>query len=190
MALMADLETLAGRIRPLQRVEYDRLVDMGLLADEKVELIKGFIVRMSPQNVPHSSVVQSLNHLLVLALVASGRAAVRVQLPLAASSDSEPEPDIAVVAPGAYRDGHPTTALLVIEVADSSLHIDRGDKADVYVSAGIEEYWIVDTRHDLIEVRTDIVDGTYSRVTPYRRGQTIAPRAFPDVGILVDDVLG
>ncbi len=187
---MVALENLADRVRPLQRVEYDRMVDLGLLANEKVELIKGFIVRMSPQNVKHASVVQNLNHFLVLALVGSGRAAVRVQLPLALTDDSEPEPDVAVVPPGSYKESHPTRALLVIEVADSSLRFDRGDKADVYAAGGVAEYWIVDTRHDLIEVHTDIVDGVYSRVTPYRRGQSLSLGAFSDVLVRVDDILG
>jgi Uma2 family endonuclease len=166
------------------------MVELGVFVDEKLELIKGFIVRMSPQNVRHASVVQSLTHLFATALVAPGRAAIRVQLPLAASDLSEPEPDIAVVAPGAYRDAHPTTAFLVVEVADSSLRLDRSDKAEVYAAANVEEYWIVDTRHDLVEVHTDIVDGAYSRVTPHGRGQSLSPRAFPDVTFHVGDILG
>ena len=115
---------------------------------------------------------------------------MRIQSPFAASDDSEPEPDVAVLPPSDYRDDHPKTAFLVIEVADSSLRYDRTEKAELYAAAGIEEYWIVNTRHGLIEVHTDIVDGVYSRVTPYRRGQTISPRAFPDVAILVDRILG
>jgi len=187
---VVGLETLAERVRPLQRVEYDRIVDLGLLANEKVELIKGFIVRMNPQNVRHAAVVQKLTHLFVLALVASARAAVRVQLPLALTDDSEPEPDIAVVPTGSYEDSHPNTALLVIEVADSSLRFDRGHKAELYAAGGVPEYWIVDTRHDLIEVHADIVDGSYSRVTPYRRGQSVSPAAFSDLIVQVDEILG
>ncbi len=189
MSVMAVPENFRERIRPLQRVEYDRMVDLGLLEGEKVELIKGFIVRMSPTGVPHASVVQALNHQLVLALVPSGRASVRIQAPFAASDDSEPEPDVAIVAPRDFRDEQPRTAFFVVEVAESSLRTDRAEKAEVYAAAGVEEYWIVDTRHELIEVRTDIVDGMYSRVTPYRRGQTLAPRAFPDVVLKVDEIL-
>jgi Uma2 family endonuclease len=190
MSLMAIPENFREHIRPLQRVEYDRMVDLGLLEGEKVELLKGFIVRMSPTGVPHASVVQFLNQRLILALVASGRAAIRIQAPLAASDDSEPEPDVAILAPRDYRDEHPKTAFLVIEVAESSLRRDRGEKAEIYAAAGVEEYWVVDTRHELVEVRTDIVDGLYTRVTPYRRGQTLAPRAFPDVVLKVDEILG
>jgi Uma2 family endonuclease len=74
-------------------------------------------------------------------------------------------------------------------VAETSLLADR-EKADVYSEGGVEEYWIVDTVHDLIEVRTDIVDGLYTRVTPYRRGELITPRAFADLTVSVADVLG
>jgi Uma2 family endonuclease len=190
MSFMAIPENFRERIRPLQRVEYDRMVDLGLLEGEKVELLKGFIVRMSPTGVPHASVVQWLNRRLVLALSGSGRAEIRVQAPLAASDDSEPEPDVAVVAPHDFRDAHPTTAYFVIEVSESSLRFDRAEKAEIYAAAGIEEYWIVDTRHELVEVHTDIVDGLYTRVTPYHRGQTLAPRAFPDVVLKVDEILG
>ena len=165
------------------------MVDLGLFEGEKVELLKGFIVRTSPQKSPHAGTVQYLTHFFVQALGGSRRASVRVQLPLIVGVDSEPEPDIALVPMDAYRDHHPDSAFLVIEVADSSLAADR-EKAEVYADGGIGEYWIVDTAHDLIEVRTDIVDGAYTRVTPYRRGHTLSPVAFPDVALSVSDVLG
>ena len=162
---------------------------MGLFDSEKLELLQGFIVGMSPQNSRHAGAVQFLNHFFVQALVASGRASVRVQLPLVVGADSEPEPDIALVAVGGYRDRHPDRAFLVIDVAATSLAADR-EKADVYSDGGIAEYWIVDTIHDLVEVRSDIVDGVYTRVTPYHRGQTLAPVSFPDLSLSVSDLLG
>ena len=177
------------RVRPLRRVEFERMVEMGLFDNERVELLKGFIVRMSPQKSRHAGAVQFLTQFFVQALSSSGRVSVRVQLPLATGEDSEPEPDIALVPAGAYRDHHPDDAYLVIEVAETSLPADR-EKAEVYAEGGIEEYWIVDTVHDLIEVRTDIVDGVYTRVTPYRRGQLVTPRAFADLTVSVADVLG
>jgi Uma2 family endonuclease len=94
-----------------------------------------------------------------------------------------------LVPAGSYRDHHPDSAYLVIEVAETSLPADR-EKAEVYAEGGIEEYWIVDTVHDLIEVRTDIVDGVYTRVTPYHRGQLITPRGFANLTVSVADVLG
>ncbi len=165
------------------------MVEMGLFDNERVELLRGFIVRMSPQKSRHAGAVQYLTQFFVQALSPSGRASVRVQLPLATSVDSEPEPDIALVPAGAYRDHHPESAYLVVEVAETSLPADR-EKAGVYSEGGVLEYWIVDTAHDLIEVHTEIVDGVYTRVTPYGRGQLITPRAFADLTVAVADVLG
>jgi Uma2 family endonuclease len=181
---------LADRVRPLRRVEYDRLVGLGLLANEKVELIRGLIVRMSPQGVAHAAVVQRLTHLFVLTLVGSGRAAVRVQLPLALGDDSEPEPDLAIVPPGSYQDEHPTGAFVVIEEADSSLTRDRREKGILYAEAGVPEYWIVDTANQRVEVHSEIVSGAYSRVTPHRRGETIVSSALEGLRVRVDEIFG
>jgi len=171
------------------RAEYDRMVEIGLFDNEKVELLKGYIVRMSPQKSRHAGAVQYLTHFFVQTLGGSGRASVRVQLPLAAGPDSEPEPDVALVPAAAYRDRHPDTAFLIIEVAETSLAADR-EKAEIYAEGGVSEYWIVDTEHEIVEVHSEIVGGVYARVTPYRRGQAIAPLAFPDVMLSVSDVFG
>lgn len=130
-----------------------------------------------------------LTRLFVLAC-ADGRAEVRVQLPLALSEDSEPEPDLAIVAPGEYKDAHPTTALLVIEVADSSVDGDRGFKAPGFAAGGIPEYWIVNLRDDAVEVHLDPSGEQYRRIVPWRRGQTLQPEAFPDLRLSVDQMLG
>ena len=170
---------LAERQRPLSRSEYERLVKADVFRGEHVELIHGIIVRMSPQDDPHASMVQVLTRILMPALV--GRADVRVQLPFAASDDSEPEPDFAVVAVAGFNSPHPQRAFLIIEVADSSLEDDRTVKAEVYASAGIPEYWILNIPDRSIEVHTEPSRGAYTRVTPYRRGDRVAPAAFPDV---------
>jgi Uma2 family endonuclease len=166
------------------------MIDVGILADDKVELLRGFIVRMSPQNARHAFVVQRLTRFLVLALADSGGAVVRVQLPLALGEDSEPEPDAAVVPAGDYRDEHPSTALLIVEVAGSSLANDLGEKARLYAAAGIAEYWVVDIEHDLVEVHTDVVNNVYGRVTSRRPGDLLTPRAFPDISVPVREILG
>ena len=105
-------------MRPLTRAEYDRLVALGFLADEHVELLHGVIVPMSPQGTRHAYTIGMLGDLLLPALV--GRARVRIQMPFGASDDSEPEPDLAVVPLGDWLDDHPDWAYLVIEVAESS----------------------------------------------------------------------
>lgn len=163
------------------------MVELGLFQDERVELIDGVVLRMSPESAPHGSTIQRLTQILVLAL--HPRAAVRVQSAFAASDGSEPEPDIAVVPARDYDDGHPSEAHLLIEVADTSLLKDRGVKASLYAQSGVSEYWVVNLPDKLIEVHTEVVQGAYTRVTPYHRGQTIRLQQFPDIEIGVDSVL-
>jgi Uma2 family endonuclease len=176
------------RLRPLRRVEYDRLVELGFFdEDEKIELLDGVIVQMTPQGLEHAAAIEVLTHRLVLALAT--RARVRVQLPFAASDISEPEPDLAVVPLGDPRLSHPEQALLLIEVADSSLGKDRRVKARIYAAAGVPEYWLVDVAGRSIEVRTDPGDDTYRHVRVMRQGETIRLQAFPDVEIAVSDIV-
>src|ERR1043165_617725 len=99
------------------------MAEIGLFDDERVELVRGVIIAMSPIYPPHASPVDRLTEILVRAL--AGRARVRIQQPLLATDESEPEPDVAVVPLGDYTATHPDRALLVIEVADSSLRKDR-----------------------------------------------------------------
>jgi Uma2 family endonuclease len=174
------------RIRPLKRAEYDKLVELGLFQDERVELIRGVLVKMSPQYAPHASTIQKLTRLLMKAL--QDRFALRFQLPLALSDDSEPEPDAAVVPSGDYETEHPATALLVIEVSDSSLKTDRA-KASVYAAAGIPEYWIVNLVARTIEVYTSPDGDRYGEVRTLREGDAVQPRALPDAMIAVADIL-
>ncbi len=164
------------------------MVAAGFFRDERVELVQGVVLEMSPQNAPHSFVIQFLTRLLMPRLL--GRADLRVQLSFIAGVDSVPEPDLAVVALGNYMDAHPSQALLIIEVADSSLKFDRQEKAALYARAGVPEYWIVNLAGRSIERCSEPTVGTYARVTPFRRGETIAPLAFPDVVLRVDEVFG
>jgi len=179
---------LAERQRPLHREEYERMIDAGFFRDERIELIRGVIVEMSPQNMPHSGAIQVLTRLLVPPLV--GRADVRVQLPFAAGEDSLPEPDLAVVEPRYFRGGHPDHAFLIIEVADASLKFDRQEKAELYARAGVPEYWVVNLIDKIVEQHSDPAGGSYTRVTPYRPSETLAPLAFTDVAVRVAEVFG
>jgi Uma2 family endonuclease len=174
-------------IRPLRRVEYDQLVALGAFQNERIELLEGALVAMSPIGAPHSSAVRRLTRLLVLNL--EGRAAVLCQSPFAAQDYSEPEPDFAIVPLGEYETNHPSEAYLIIEVADSSLDIDRGKKLRVYASCGVPEYWVVNLPERCIEVYTQPSPGVYAHVERYERGQSIRLLAFNDVEIAVSDVL-
>ncbi len=144
----------------MRRAEYERLVALGAFEDERVELLHGVLVDMSPNKPGHVSPIDRLTMILVPALV--GRAIVRVQSPIAAGDESEPEPDLAVVPPGDYRQEHPAHALLVIEVALSSLNKDRHVKAPLYAASGFLEYWIVDVAGQAVEVHAAPADGVYT----------------------------
>jgi Uma2 family endonuclease len=174
--------------RRIARAEYDRMVAMGLFEGEHVELLHGVIIAMTPPNdPPHASPVQLLTELLILGL--ARRASVRVQLPLAAADESEPEPDIAVVPRGDYARTHPDRAHLVIEVADSSLRKDRLIKAPLYAASGFEEYWLVNVAAKLVEVhRIPSADG-WASVTRHDQSATLEPLAFPDLTIRVSDFI-
>jgi Uma2 family endonuclease len=174
-------------VRPLKRAEYDKLVALGAFRDERVELLRGTVVRMSPKGPPHEDAIQQANRILSRAV--DGRAHVRVQSSFAASDGSEPEPDLAVVAPRRYSNEHPSNADLIIEVSQSSLSIDRNIKCTIYAEAGIPEYWVVNLIDDVIEVSTAPRAGAYTTTTLHRKGSTITLVAFPDVTIAVDDIL-
>jgi len=174
---------LLESIRPLRRREYDRLVALGSFDDERIELIGGLLVAMSPQGVEHSDVVSRLANALVRAL--GDRALVKSQCPLAVDDESEPEPDVAVVPSGDYSREHPSAAILVVEVSDSSLRTDREVKGPLYAAAGIEEYWIVNLVDRWVEVHRAPREGRYSDVSRHGREATLRPLAFADVVVAV-----
>ena len=175
-------------MRPLKRAEYDRLVALGCFDDEKIELLNGMLVAVSPQGAGHAYVTTKLTALLIRAL--GERAIVQCQAPLGAWDDSEPEPDLAVVPNRDYSHDHPASALLVIEVAQSSLDKDRLVKATLYARAGVPEYWIVNLPERVVEVHRDPrPDGGYASVTIHGADQTIHPAAFPDVAVAIAEVL-
>ena len=152
------------QVRPLRRAEYDLLVEHGMFGeDERIQLLDGELVVLSPQKAPHAGIVEALTERLVPALV--GRARVRVQLPLAAGEHSEPEPDVAVVPADEPRDRHPQRALLVIEVAHETLRLDLVRKARIYAAAGVPVYWVIDVHADVVHVHTDPTPDGYTSVT-------------------------
>jgi len=128
-------------LRRWTRVEYERLVDLGAFEGDPVELIGGQLYVAEPQNSPHATAAGAADDTLRAALPEGF--IVRAQMPIALGDDSAPEPDL-VVVPGRradYRIAHPTSAALVIEVADSSLEFDRNEKGSLYAHAQIAEYW-------------------------------------------------
>ena len=174
-------------IRPLRRVEYDQLVALGVFEDERIELLDGALYEMSPIGIAHNFAVQELTEILVLAL--HGRAKVRPQMSFAASDISEPEPDLTITPMVSWDSEQANLALLIIEVAESSLAIDRGRKRRLYANCGVPEYWIVNLPERCIEVYTAPDGNAYAHVEKYGPGQAIRLGAFSDVEVRVSDVL-
>ncbi len=178
--------------RPLRRFrvdEYHRLIETGVLhEDERVELIDGVIVAMAPQGIPHSFVIQELTRILVRQLGDEFR--VRPQLPATLDEWNEPEPDFTIVrATAATRrhKHHPDHALIVIEVADSSLRYDRKRKGPLYARRAIPEYWIVNVAEETVEVYRDpdAAAQRYRITDVYRPEQTVASQAIPGLTLEV-----
>jgi Uma2 family endonuclease len=175
------------RIRPLLRSEYDRLVESGAFESERVELLEGMLVTMTPQDAAHAHTVQRLAEALTLAL--TGKAIVRTQSPLALLDDSEPEPDIAVVPLGDYSAGHPTAAYLVVEISGSSLRRDRLVKAPIYARAGVEEYWLIDLNVRVVEVHRHSDGGRFTSIVRVGEDGSLRVLRYPDVDISMRDIL-
>ena len=174
----------------LSRVEYDRAVEAGAFEPEaKLELIDGNLHAMTPEGSR-----QALGMDLVadcLRRVFGPGFYVRIQHPLAADDYSEPEPDVAVVAGPmrSYRDTHPTSAVLVVEVSHDSLRHDRTVKQRLYARCGIPEYWILALPEARLEVYRDPAGDAYKSITSHEAGDKVAPLARPDAQIAVDDLL-
>jgi len=178
------------------RVEYERLVELGLFHGEPLELIGGQLVVAEPQYAYHASGISRLEYAM-RAILPPGWT-VRTQMPLALDDESEPEPDLAVVpgAPGDYDTAHPSRAVLVVEVAESSLPFDRERKASLYARAGVAEYWILNLVDRVLEVHRDpVVDAAlafgwrYGSITTLTPPAAVAPLAFPARSIPVADLL-
>lgn len=173
--------------RPLRRVEYDKLVELGVFENERIELIDGVLVPMSSIGPRHSSAVDLLNLFLVRNL--GDLARIRVQNPFALNDISEPEPDFLVAPLRDYLYEHPSDAYLVIEVAESSLAFDRGRKMRLYAERNIPEYWVVDVVAKRIEVYRNPERGTYQNVRTVDQSGEIQLLEFPSVTLRVADVL-
>lgn len=146
--------------------EYYKMAEVGILTPEdKVELINGEIIRMSPSNSEHANAIDILAKKLIIGI--GDKAVVRVQNPVSIDKSSEPEPDIAIAVnrQEGYRQNHPQpkNIILVVEVSDSTLHFDREVKMLLYAEAGIPEYWIVNLQDEQVEVFRKPVKEQYSQ---------------------------
>jgi Uma2 family endonuclease len=168
-------------LHPISVEDYHRMIDAGILTeDDKVELLEGAIIEMSPEGPPHHTACDRLNRFLVRGLTTDDLM-VSPGHPITLQPRSEPEPDLYVyrTAEGSFS-GHPESALLVIEVSSSSLRKDRIRKARIYASAAIPEYWIFDLKQLCVEVHRDPADGAY-RDTQIVRPPAELRAAFVDL---------
>jgi Uma2 family endonuclease len=173
--------------------DYYKMAEAGILTDEdRVELIEGEIIEMSPIGTRHAMTVTRANMILVRGL--GDRVVVAVQNPAHMDRYNEPQPDLVLIRPreGFYGKGHPNPedVVLMIEVADTSLRKDRLLKLPVYARNGIREVWIIDVKDDAIYMHRQPSAEAYLSFETKRRGDVVAPEAFPDFAIKVDDLLG
>ena len=184
---MLDLATLAPeRVRPLRRREYEALVARGMFVDERIELLRGVLVEMSPQGQPHAQITAWLAQWFAKALDFA-RFDVRSHSGFAASTDSMPEPDVSV-SRRTRGGGHPSEALLLVEVAETSLAKDRWIKTKIYAQAGVPEYWIANVRERTVGVLTRPSRGEYSRVDTRAAGDLLRPTRLRGIEIAVSSI--
>jgi Uma2 family endonuclease len=172
--------------RNFSRQEYEKMIDAGILGeDEHLELVAGRIVEMSPEGPLHAGTIDLCAEALRRAF--GPGYTVRVQHPLAVDPDGEPEPDLAVVRgdPRDHLADHPREAVLVVEVAESSLDYDRGEKARLYARAGFPEYWIVNLRTRALEVHRDPAPEGYRTVESLGADAEISPLETPGAAFRV-----
>ena len=187
----------APKLRQWTRAEYMKMAEVGIFAtEERVELIEGKIIEMSPQNTSHAVVVSLISE--ALRVLFGENYYVRIRMPIEINEISEPEPDV-VVVPGTPRDylsEHPKTAILIVEVSDSTLAYDRTQKTSLYAKAGIADYWIVNLINCRLEVYREPAPMQdqpfgfgYKQITYYVETDFVAPSALPQLSIAVGEIL-
>ena len=173
--------------------EYHKMIEAGVLhEDDRLELLGGEIVAMSPIGSRHAACVDRLNRLFTKRLGDS--VIVRVQNPVELSDESEPQPDLSLLKPRTdfYSEAHPQSSdiYLLVEVADTTTNYDRRVKLPFYARAGIIEVWLIDLEAQKIEVYREPSAQGYRQMQTVERGQSLRIQAFPDVELKANEILG
>lgn len=187
--LLPSTPTVPAGPRPLRWTcaEFHRFGDMGLFEGRRAMLIGGVILEEGPMNPPHAVTLGLVEEAIRTAFGAGWW--LRHQSPLILGLDMDPEPDLAVVS-GRPRDysGHPTTADLVVEVADTSLDFDTNEKRLLYARAGIRDYWVVDINGRRLLVYRNPQSGDYANQQALGPADVVSPLASSSL-VLVSDLL-
>ncbi len=179
--------------RAFNTADYYRMAEAGILSDDdRVELIEGEVIQMSPIGSRHAGCVTRLNSFI------SGRMGssviVSVQNPVHLDEYSEPQPDVSVLKPREdfYSNSHPTPddVLIIVEVADSSVVYDRAVKVPLYARAGIAEFWLVDLVRNVVEIHSAPEQGSYSEMREFRRGERLSSGQMPGLVLSVEEIVG
>lgn len=173
--------------------EYHKIIEAEVFTpDDRLELIRGEIIQMSPIGRRHAATVNRL--VQVLTQLLEERIILSPQNPIALNANSEPQPDIALLLPRSdfYESElpQPKDIILLVEVADTTLTYDRDVKIPLYAQAGIVEVWLVDLNDSCIEVYQELLPDGYQNVRRLKRGQILTLQAFPNFSVRVDEVLG
>ena len=172
--------------------QYRQMGESGILMPrDRVELLEGEIIQMSPMGSRHAGCINRLNQLFSLAL--ASQAIVSVQTPIHLSDYSEPQPDFAILKPRRdfYIEEHPqpSDVLALVEVSDSTINYDRTEKAPLYARAAIQELWIADLNALAIEVYRSPNSDRYRDVQVLQKGQSLAFQAFSDTIFAIEQLL-
>jgi Uma2 family endonuclease len=172
--------------------EYHGMARAGILReDDRLELIKGEVVAMSPIGVRHMACVNRLNHLLMKHF--HEQAVISVQNSVYLDEHSEPVPDVVLFKyrQDFYNQNAPTAddVLLLIEVSDSTLPYDRNVKRPLYAQAGIIEYWLINLVDNSVEVHREPEEGAFTKTFICYRNDEITAVSFPDVTFQITDLL-
>jgi Uma2 family endonuclease len=180
------------------RITFDEYMEMiadgafDALRNRRIELIHGELREMNPPGPDHSEAVSRLIHWSTEPSIKK-QVRIRIQDPIGIPAlDSAPQPDVVWVKVRDYRDRHPLPAevLLLVEVADSSLDSDCGEKAQLYAAAGIQDYWVVSLPEPLIHVFRQPKDGAFQDHHTVGFGETLRPLAYPQFALSVTELLG
>ena len=188
---------MAIRTKRWTRLEYERLIDLGAFGPEdRLELLGGQLVVREPQGRPHSTGIRLVARALRAAF--GPLWSIEAQLPVSLDEESEPEPDVTVVAGGPrdYLSSHPRRPALVVEIALTSLALDRGEKASLYARGGVRDYWIVNLADHVLEVYREPEahpasphGWRYGSVVTLSARDRVRPLAVPNAEIHVADLL-